>query len=156
MATASHVALVAPSGLSAVGALSFYISIRQEAITFGTEGQLDLFGINVATVHEDTYHFLRAIVTGRIVSVSEEIEIDAHTFEDLVKMLVVSGDERFGSHSQAFGIYYNGSSMGVRATYEEHIFAHLLQSSNKDVRRYIGSQMAQMTGAIGIGQAAGY
>ena len=56
----------------------------------------------------------------------------------------------------AFGIYHDGSSVGVRATYEEHIFAHLLQSSNKDVRRYIGSQMAQMTGAIGIGQAAGY
>ena len=82
---------------------------------------------------------MRAIVTGRIVSVAEEVEIDAHTFEDLVKVLVVFGHERFGRHSQAFGIDHDWSSVGVRAADEEHLFAHLFQSSNEDVRWYIGS-----------------
>jgi hypothetical protein len=89
--------------------------------------------------HQGPDYLLGAIMAGSIISVPEEVEIDAHAFEDLIKMLMVSGDERFGSDSLSLGIDHDGSSMGIRAAYEEHIFAHLLQSSNKDVRRYIGS-----------------
>jgi hypothetical protein len=34
---------------------------------------------------------MRAIVAGLVVSISKEIEIDAHSFKDFIKVLVVLG-----------------------------------------------------------------
>jgi hypothetical protein len=68
--------------------------------------------------HQGPDYLLSAIVAGSIVSIPKEVEIDAHAFEDLVKMLVVSGDECFGSDPLSLGIDHYGSSMGIRTAYE--------------------------------------
>jgi hypothetical protein len=139
VATASHVALVSPGGLAAVGTLPFHISIRQEALAFGAIGKIDLPGIDVAVLHESFYHLFGAIVASRIVSIAKEVEINLHSLEDLIEVLVILDGQSLGGHSLSLGIDHDRGSMGIRAADEEHLFAHLSQSSDEDVRWYIGS-----------------
>jgi hypothetical protein len=142
MTSAAHIAFIAPGCFAAVGAFALDVSVRKESLAFGTVCQLDLFRIDVALIHEDFYEFLRAIVAGRIVRVAKEIEVDAHALEDLVEVLVISGYECLRLYSLGLGINDDGRTVSIRAADEEHIPAHLPQSSYEDVRRYISSEMA--------------
>ena len=139
VAAAAHVALVASRRLSTVGTFTLHVSVRQETLALGTVGQLDLAWIDISAIHEGLDHLLGAVVTGSVVSVSEEVEIYAHPFEDLIKMLVISGHQGLRRHSLGLGIDNDWCPVGIRAAYEEHLFIQFLQSSNEDVRRYIGS-----------------
>ena len=124
MAAAAHIALIAASGFSAIRTFPFHISVRQIAFAFRTVGQLYLLRIDIAAVHEALYHFLRAIMAGLVVRISKEIKIDAHSFKDFIKVLVVLGRQRFRSHSLGFGVDHDGSPVGVRTAYEQHNFSH--------------------------------
>jgi len=139
MAAAAHVALITPSRLAAVGALSLYISVRQEALALGAVGQLDLLGIDMAPIHQGSDHLLSAMVAGGIVGVSEVVEIYLHLPEDLLEMLVVLGYKGLGSQPSGLGIDHYGSSMSIRAADEENLPAHLLASSDENIRRHISS-----------------
>jgi hypothetical protein len=79
------------------------------------------------------------MVAGRIIGVPEVIEIDLHLPEDLLEVLVILGYKGFGSQSSGLGIDHYGSSMSIRAADEEDLPAHLLASSDENIRRYISS-----------------
>ena len=139
MAAAAHVALISPSRLAAVGAFSLYISVRQEALALGAVGQLYLLGIDVAAIHQGSDHLLGPMVAGGIIGVPEVVEIDLHLPKDLLEVLVVLGYKGLGSQSPGLGIDYYGSSMSIRAADEENLPAHLLASSDENIRRHISS-----------------
>ena len=139
MPAAAHVALIPPSRLAAVGALSLHISVRQEALALGAVGQLDLLGIDMAAIHQGSDHLLGAMVAGGIISVPEVVELDLHLPEDLLEVLVVLGYKGLGSQPPGLGIYHYGSPMGIRAADEEDLSPHLLASSDENIRRYISS-----------------
>jgi hypothetical protein len=139
VAAAAHVALISPSRLAAVGALSLYISVWQETLALGAVGQLYLLGVDMASFHQGSNHLLGAMVAGGIIGVPEVVEIDLHIPEDLIEVLVILRYQGLGSQSSGLGIDHYGSSMSIRAADEENFSPHLLASSDEDVCRYISS-----------------
>jgi len=79
------------------------------------------------------------MVAGGIIGVPEVVEIDLHLPKDLLEVLVVLGYKGLGSQSPGLGIDYYGSSMSIRAADEENLPAHLLASSDENIRRHISS-----------------
>ncbi len=156
VAAAPLVALVAPGGGSAVGADPLDVPIGEEPVAGGTVGELDLPGIDVPLLHQSLDDRLGPAVVGRVVGVSEVVELHPHPPKYLVKVVVVSGHQLRRRRSPLLGVDDDGSSMGVGSADEEGFFSHLLQPPDVDVGGDVGPEVADVTGAVGIGQSTGY
>ena len=139
VAAAALVTLVAPCGDAAVWADALYVPVGQESVAHRAVGQLDLFGVDVAFLHQGFHNLLSPVVTFRIVCVAEEVELHVHTLEDLVEVGVVLGHQLLWRGTLSLGVDNNWRSMGIGAADEKDVLAHLSHASYEDVRWYVGS-----------------
>jgi len=156
VAAAPLVALVPPGGGAAVGADPLDVSVGEESVAGGAVGQLDLPGVDVPLLHQGLDDRLGSAVVGGVVGVPEVVELHPHPVKDLVEVVVVPGHQLRRRRPPLLGVDDDGRPVGVGAADEEGGLSHLLQPPDEYVGWDVGPEVADVAGAVGVGQSAGY
>ncbi len=156
MFAASLVAFVSARLFPAIGACAFHEPVREEAFIMGAVSKPDHLGVNISFVNKGFNDTGRSrMVRGRV-CIPEDTELNFHSLEDILKMIMIFFDQFTGCDLEFFCIYHNGRSMGVGAADERCILPLFAEGTDKDVSRYVGTKVPDMALAIGIRKAAGY
>ena len=154
-ATGFAVVAVLVFGL-ALGAGALNEPVRQEHVLFRIERLGNLAGGDVAVFLQlaiDVFRELAVLfgVGGVIV-----VEADVKTTEILLVLVPDTINQVFGRDAFPLGTEHNGSPMSiVRANVVAVLATHFL-IAHPDIRLNVFQQMAQVDGAIGVRQGAGY
>jgi hypothetical protein len=95
-------------------------------------------------------------MVGRRIRVPEEAKINFHSFEDVLKMIMIFIDEFSGCDLEFFCIHHNGGAVSVRTAYERSALPLFPEGSDKYVSRYVCTQVPDVAFTIGIWESAGY
>ena len=93
---------------------------------------------------------------GGVVVVPEVVELHPHPAKDLVEVVVVPGHQLRRRRPPLLGVDDDGRPVGVGAADEVGGLSHLLQPPDEYVGGDVGPEVADVAGAVGVGQSAGY
>lgn len=151
-------ALVSVSSIiSALGTSSFDVTVREELL--GSLVVMLLFGplgegsVRIELVEEFPGGLVVKWGRGPMI----DVESDPKAIEGLQVDGMIAVDDGPGIHALLFGLHGDRCPVLVRTADEEHVFSFGAQVADEDVRREISSgDVADMKGAIGVGEGGGY
>jgi hypothetical protein len=150
------IALVPPGRSPAVRADPLNIPVRKRSLASHTVTLLDHLRIDVPVLYKALYDVTGPPVIGWIICHPEVIKRDTHSLECLVEVIVIPFGKSPGRDSCLLGTYHDRSSMVVRTTDENYGLPRPPKVADIEIGRDIGPEVTQVTGAIGVGKAAGH
>lgn len=140
----------------ALGAGALDEAIRQEHGFFRIEQLRDGADLDFAGLFETAIDHARQlavlVAVGRVVVV----EADVETGKIPLVLLGDGGNHLFRRDPHLLSLEHDGRAVGIVGTDEMHLMATHSLITNPDIGLYVFQHVAEMDGAVGIGEGAGY
>ncbi len=153
--SASLITLVSSCDFAAVGAGTFYITIREKTIAFRAICDFYSFWVHIVFFNQPVDNIKGPVMILRIIRCPKSIKVNSQLLESLIKVLVIYLYKFFRGDSEFFGVYDNGGTVSVRAADKGNVPPFLSQGSGKNISRHVGPEMPDMSLAVSIRQATG-